>query len=146
MLRKHILKLYVLLEIKLWGLGFRIRFVEASWFLVQNRNQNNSLCGIVLIVCDSMFPLPLEFCYSKLKIDLIFFWGWKRSFLSYVIMQDICNKFIEVNFFWCMVWPWLRLLHHWTFVKYWLKISKNYNFLTPLPLYKCQHNIWMVPK
>ena len=37
-----------------------------------------------------------------------------------VITQDICNKFIEVNF-WvgCMVWRPNCLFQDWTFVKYW---------------------------
>ena len=38
----------------------------------------------------------------------------------YVIMQGICNKFVEINFCaGCLVWQWLRLLQDWTFVKYW---------------------------
>ena len=70
----------------------------------------------MLIVRDCMvYPEP------ELKELPIFFSeaeGW--YFLSYVITQDIWNKFIKKTFcFGCMVWPWLFLFQDWTFVKYW---------------------------
>ena len=39
-----------------------------------------------------------------LRLEADFFW-------SYVMMQDICKKFIEIKFYvGCMVWPWCSLL------------------------------------
>ena len=45
---------------------------------------------------------------------------------AHVIMQGICNKFIEVNF--CvgwMVWRPNRMFQDWTFVKYWWEMYFN---------------------
>ena len=48
---------------------------------------------------------------------------------AYVIMQDICKKYIEVNFYvGCMVSQPNRLQHHWTFVKYLLDIFSVFGF------------------
>ena len=83
--------LLIFFQHNLGWLGSRV------WDVIQNRYKNHLLGAIV---CD--------------------FWGWRLIFWSYVIMQDICNIFIEINFcFGCMVWPWLRLFQHRTFVKYW---------------------------
>ena len=61
-----------------------------------------------------------------LRLEADFFW-------SYVIMQDVCNKFIEINFcLGCMVWPWLHLFQHWTFAKYWWDVYFVYRHLASL--------------
>ena len=63
-----------------------------------------------MIVCDCMVDLDTNFFVFKTKKPPHFFSGVRRSvFLSYVIMQAICNKFIEVNF--CVSQP-NRLLQH----------------------------------
>ena len=67
-----------------------------------------------------VYPDP-KFLIFKTKNGLIYFsedGGW--FFWSYVITQGICNKFIEMKIsVGGMVWPWLCLFQHWTFVKYW---------------------------
>ena len=53
-------------------------------------------------------------------------------------MKDICNKFIEINFcFGCMVWPWLHLFQHWTFVKYWWDKSMHKHCLITFLAHSC---------
>ena len=101
--------LLIFFQHNLGWLGSRV------WDVIQNRYKNHLLGAIV---CD--------------------FWGWRLIFWSYVIMQDICNIFIEINFcFGCMVWLWLRLFQHWTFVKYWWdEISDGNHFLYESHFYK----------
>ena len=74
---------------------------------------------LCLIVFDFMvYPDPKFLIFKTKK------WPHLASFLSYVITQGICNKFIEMKIsVGCKVWPWLRLFQHWTFVKYWWDIS-----------------------
>ena len=116
------------LEIKLCGLGSRIRDVEAFWYKTEIKIiYFVQLCLIALIVCDSIvYPGP-KYLIFKTKNRLIYFseeGGW--FFWSYVITQGICNKFIEMKIsVRCMVWPWSCLLQHWTFVKYWWDTIKS---------------------
>ena len=68
------------------------------------------------------FALTLNFWYLKLKTASFIFLGMRLIFFYpiYVIMQGICNKFIEVNFcVECMVWRPNCLNISRTFVKYW---------------------------
>ena len=60
---------------------------------------------------------PKEKRNSSKKWLHSFFWGL-RLFWDHVITQDICNRFIEIEFFvGCMACPWLCLLHHQLAVK-----------------------------
>ena len=69
------------------------------------------LCNKILLLCAIMFDfviiwftLTQNFWYLKSNKLPIFFWDWRLFFWSYVVMQDICNKFIELNFYvGCMV-------------------------------------------
>ena len=87
------------------GLGSRIRDVEAFWYKTEIKIiYFVQLCLIALIVCDCMvYPDP-KFLIFKTKKHPQFFYeagGWFFFDLN-VIMQDICNKFIEINFcLWC---------------------------------------------
>ena len=71
------------------GLGSRISGVEAFWY----KTKIKIIYFVWLFV-----TLTLNFWYVKLKNGLIFFWGWRLFFWSHVIMQNICNKFIEIKF------------------------------------------------
>ena len=93
------------LEIKPCGLDSRIREVEAFWYKTEIKIiYFVQLCSIALIVC--YCTLTLNFWYLKLKTTSFIFLMMEANFFwSYVIMQGICNKFIEVNFcVGCMVW------------------------------------------
>ena len=110
------------IEIKPFWLGSRIRDLKAFWYKTEII-YFVWLCWLCVIV---WFTLTLNFWYLKLKNGLIFFWGWRLIFLSYVIMQDICIKFIEINFcFGCMVWPWFfgcsKIEHLSILMRYWFK-------------------------
>ena len=99
-----------------WRPCSRIRDVEAFWYKTEIKNiYFLTLCLIL------WFTMTLHFWYLKLINSLIFFLRLEADlFWSYFIMQGICNKFIEMRIsVGCMVWPWLHLLQHWTFVKYW---------------------------
>ena len=84
-------------------------------------NRNHLLC---LIVCDCMVYPESKFLLSKTNKWLHSFWVRRLIFLLHVNTQEIIKKFIEIHFcFGCMVWPWLHLFQHWTFVKYWWDAS-----------------------
>ena len=87
---------YGLLEIKLCGLGSRIRDVEAFWYKTE----------IKIIYFVRLYGLPSadpKFLIFKTEKRPHFFLRLKADFFkSTVIMQDICNKFIEINF--CFEW------------------------------------------
>ena len=48
-----------------------------------------------------------------------------EAFLSYVIMQGICNKLIEMKIsVGCIILLWFRLWQDWTFVIYWWEYAR----------------------
>ena len=119
------------------------------WRHFDKKNRKLLLCLIVLIICDCMiYPdskfLTVEWmnewgilfvfkchsiqvhsnkdCKNKtkkcphffLRLEVDFFW-------SYVITQNICNKFIEIKFsVGCIVWAWCWLWQHPNYT-YWFK-------------------------
>ena len=99
------------------GLGSRIRDVKTFWYKTEIIYFFR-WCWLCVVV---WFTLTLNFWYLKLKNNLVFFLRMEADvFWFYLITQDICNKFIEINFcFGRMVWLWLHLFQHWIFVKYW---------------------------
>ena len=92
-----------------------------AWYHRMKKNslwpQKKNEVFLVFFVCVWLYGLPWPW-------PQIFFSEARRWFFwSYVITQEICNKFIEINFcFGCMVWSWLHLFQHWTFFKYWWDI------------------------
>ena len=108
-----------MLEIKPCGLGPRTRNVEAFWYKPEIKIIY--FVPLCFIVFDFMVYLDPKFLILKTKNQPRFFSEVRNwFFLFYVITQGICNKFIEINIsVGCMVWPWMRLLQDWTFVKYW---------------------------
>ena len=63
------------------------------------------MCDCIWLCAIVWFTLTLDFWYLKQKNGL-FFLRLEAVFLSYVITQGICNKFIEMNIsVGCMVWP-----------------------------------------
>ena len=100
--------LYVL-EINPCGLGSSIRVVEAFWY-----KKEIKIIYFVQLCLIVWFTLTLNFWYVKLKNGLIFFlWLEADFFWSHVITQNICNKFIKIEFsVGCMVWVWCWLWQH----------------------------------
>ena len=92
-----------------------------TWRHFDTKQKYFTLFDFVDCVWSYGLPWPLIFDTYKLKKTASFiFLRMETFFLTYVTMQYIWNKIIEINF--ClgrMVWPWFRLLQHWTFVKYW---------------------------
>ena len=87
--------LYIL-EIKPFRLDLRIRDVETFWYKIEIKIiYFVPLCWIVL---DCMVYPDRKFLISKTKKRPSFFQRLEADFFwSYVIMQDICNKFIEMK-------------------------------------------------
>ena len=113
---------YRVLEIKPCGLGSRIRDMEAdivehfwpTWRLEAKHNTASAHFG-TLAQC-SVHPTAPK-CVVAV-CPLTDYMEVKNKY-AYVIMQDICNKFIEVNFFvGCMVSQPNRLFQDWTSLDY----------------------------
>ena len=85
-----------------------------------------------------LFTYLLNTKIQELRIDIQnkkwthFFWRMEADFFwSYVIMKDICNKFIELKFsIGCMVWPWCRIFQIPRPCLFLIGLAKSIFFLT----------------
>ena len=98
--------------IKIYGLGSRIRDVEAFWYETEIKIIYFLQLRLIAMIVSNciIYPNP-KFLISKTKKKVhLFFWEWRLIYLSYLIMHSIFNKFIKVNFcVGCMVWQPNRL-------------------------------------
>ena len=105
-----------LLEIKPCGGALVLEF--EMWRHFDTKQKSFTLFDCVWLYG---LPWPYFLIFKTKKTSSFFFWDRRLIFFWILCyQQDIFNKLIEINFcLGCMVWPWLRLLHHWSFVKYW---------------------------
>ena len=95
-----------------YGLGSRIRDVKAFSY-------KSEIFYIIGRYC-MVYPQPKFLIFKTKKTSSFFYLRPETDFFGPIRLQDFCNKFIKINcFLGFMVWQWLGLFKHWTFVKYW---------------------------